>query len=231
MFENRATIHRATKNPLDKSTIVSIYPRDIDINNFTLFPGKFKFPAAKAGDFTLLTIGSSSCFREMQDSPDTLEIVVGSMDVAGGLIKDWSDGYLECDMDTKRPGLFFIPGDFNKVSIQKWVNPTDPLDTFQKRLEIAKEWQKNLFLALVNLADKFWVAGGGNPAAVPQLSRMAAEYLGIEAKEWLKNYQAIDLIKCVACGSMRNPDYPVCPNCKAVIDPEKAKSLKLIFAA
>jgi uncharacterized OB-fold protein len=43
------------------------------------------------------------------------------------------------------------------------------------------------------------------------------------------DYQATQVIRCVACGSLRNPAYPVCPTCKAVVEVDKVKALGLKF--
>jgi hypothetical protein len=61
--------------------------------------------------------------------------------------------------------------------------------------------------------------------------RLAARMLNLEnSKPWMKDIMTMALVHCVACGALRNPDYPVCGSCKAIVDPEKAKSLGLTFA-
>jgi uncharacterized OB-fold protein len=60
--------------------------------------------------------------------------------------------------------------------------------------------------------------------------KIAAKELTLD-KVWLKDFQAIAMVNCKACGSLKNPLYPVCPNCKAIDDPEKAKSLGIKFSA
>ena len=44
LFANRLA-QRAAVNPLDKSTLVSVYPKDINSENVTIQPGKFSIPA------------------------------------------------------------------------------------------------------------------------------------------------------------------------------------------
>ena len=50
---NRRKLRQSVKNPLDKCTIVSIFPKAIDEDKFTIQPGKFhieKTATAAAGN-------------------------------------------------------------------------------------------------------------------------------------------------------------------------------------
>jgi uncharacterized OB-fold protein len=58
---------------------------------------------------------------------------------------------------------------------------------------------------------------------------MAARELNLVNKEWLKDAEIVELVRCKACGHLKNPLYPICPNCKSVDDPIKAKELGLTF--
>lgn len=223
VFARKIAIQRAPVNPLDKATIVSVYPEDIISVNHTIFPGRFVLPKAPDNDFSLLVVGTSYWVKEMPDDQPYLEMTVPATEVARSIIEDWSNGILGVG-ENRAPGLFYIPGDFDKNTIK-----TAP--TFAVKLGTAKARQKAWFLELVSIADKFWVRTNGQPAAIPDTCKMAAIQLGIKEKEWLNKNEAIaELVRCVACGSLRNSSYPVCPTCKAVIDVEKAKLLKVQFA-
>ena len=61
--------------------------------------------------------------------------------------------------------------------------------------------------------------------------RLAAKELNLESnKEWTKDTQSVDLIRCKACGSLKNSNFPICPVCKSIDNPELAKKLGLVFA-
>jgi len=61
---------------------------------------------------------------------------------------------------------------------------------------------------------------------------MAARELGQhETKDWMKHHHMVEMVRCKACGALKNPLYPVCQTCKAVDDPERAKALGLTFAS
>ena len=94
---------------------------------------------------------------------------------------------------------------------------------------MAKMKQKNWFTELVKIADVDWARTNGNPRAISDDSRLAAQKLGLQ-KAWMQDFRAVELNNCPACGAMININYPVCSNCKNIINTEKAKSLGLKFA-
>jgi hypothetical protein len=100
----------------------------------------------------------------------------------------------------------------------------------KSQLDLAERKQKNWYSLLVKLGDSFWARLGGNPLGIPDLCRLAANELGFKDKPWLRDSTIVEMVKCVACGNLRNQEFPICPHCKAVIDTEKAKKLGLTFA-
>ena len=124
-------------------------------------------------------------------------------------------------MGENMPGLFFVPGVHTLESIRR---------DHKDKLEAAQVRQKNWYTALVRMADALWSRSNGNPLAISEDMKMAAKDLNLINKEWLKDSQTMDLVRCQACGSLKNPLYPICSNCKAITDPVKAKELGLVFA-
>jgi hypothetical protein len=123
-------------------------------------------------------------------------------------------------VDTK-PGLFFLPGNLTIKDIR---------EKHLFDLVKAKANQDRWFMALVKMGDTLWARTGGNPLCIADDMRMAAEHLGLKGKDWMKDMTMMEQVKCVACGSPRNPDYPVCSVCKAVTDPKRAEELGIVFA-
>src|SRR6266571_1195350 len=118
-------IVRMPQNPLDKSTIVSVYPKIVESINRTLFPGRYTIPAAtNDNDFEILVVGSASWFKEMEEGQPYLEISNSSIQVANSIIIDYMNGLVGCDMGASQPGLFFIPGEFSKFTIISYVVKT-----------------------------------------------------------------------------------------------------------
>lgn len=220
MQENRRRTIRAPINPLDKSTIVSIYPREIDEVKCTIQPGRFIVPPGSYDKPSLLVVGPSSWWREIDEHQPLLEIPVSSIQIADSVVKDYCNGLLACNMSDTMPGLFYLPGEHNLITLVK---------SYKHELDKAQERQRNWYSAMVKLADALWARSNGNPLAISDLMRLAAKELNQREKDWMKDFQMIDMVRCHACGSLKNPLYPVCISCKS-IDPEHSKAKEIKFA-
>lgn len=206
-WDKRRAIRTET-NPYDKSTVVSIFPKLIHEIKYTIQPGEFFIEPGSYEKPSLLIVGSSSWWRDVDPEQPLLEIPVSSIQVADSIVKDYCNGYLGCDMGDSMPGLFYIPGE---ITLGKVLTEYRPL------LDKAKAKQTNLYRALVKLADALWSRSNGNPIAIADDMRLAARELSFN-KEWIKDYQAAELIRCIACGSLRNPQYPICTSCHTIVD-------------
>ncbi len=217
---NRRTI-RAPVNPMDKSTVVSILPKMISERKPTIFPGVFELRPGTFENPSLLVVGSSSWWREVDEAQPLLEIPVSSIQVADSIVKDYCNGLLGCNMNDKMPGIFYLPGEFTVEKIKK-----EHLPLLQRANTLQKAW----FSELVRVADILWSRSNGNPLSISDDARIACKELNISNKPWLGDQQTMELIRCVACGSLRNPNFPVCQSCHAVVDKKKAEELGLTFA-
>lgn len=226
-FPAPAILTRMPINPMDRCTIVSVFPKEIEETKATLSPSRFYIPACTNGKFEILVVGPSSWWRELDESQPFLEIQVNSIQMASSIINDYCQGLIGCNMGDKKPGLFFVPGAFDKVSILKY---NDGKNSFEQLLEQARERQKNWFMELVKISDAMWARTNGNPLAIYNDARLAASYLNLE-KPWMQDFKVIDMKNCPSCGSLVNPIYPICANCKAIINSAKAKELDLKFSA
>ncbi len=220
-ISNRKSTITAPRNPLDKSTVVSILPRKIYEVKPTISPGRFRIDAGSYENPALLVVGSSSWWREIDEDSPFLEIPNGSIQVADSIIKDYCNGLLACNMTDTIPGLFFVPGDLTIKEIR---------DKHFAKLSTAKTNQNRWFMALVKMADTMWARTNGNPLCISDDMRMAAGEMNLKGKDWMKDFSMMEQVRCLSCGSPRNPDYPVCPVCKAVIDQAKATELGIVFA-
>lgn len=216
----RRTI-RAPVNPMDKTTVVSILPKWINERKATIQPGIFELPPGSFENPSVLVVGPSSWWREVDENQPLLEIPVSSIQIADSIVRDYCNGLLACNMADQMPGLFYVPGDFTAERMKKEHQPS---------LTLARERQKKWFLELVRIADILWSRSNGNPLAISDDARLACKQLNITNKPWLGDLQTAELIRCVACGALRNPAFPVCAQCKAIADPAKAKELGLTFA-
>jgi len=217
---NRRTI-RAAINPLDKSTVVSILPKRISERKPTVSPGFFEIAPGTYDNPAVLVVGPSSWWREVDDGQPLLEIPVSSIQIADSIVRDYTNGLLACNMADQVPGLFYIPGEFNVENVKK---------NFKPMLDKALANQKKWFMELIRIADILWSRSNGNPLSISDDARLACKELNITQKPWLGDLQTTELIRCVACGSLRNGQFPICQTCKAIADPELAKKLNLTFA-
>lgn len=211
---------RSQVNPMDKCTIVSIFPKEINEEKVTIYPGKFHIPAGSSEHPAILVVGSSSWWKDYDFEQPLLEIVQSSIQISDSVIKDYANGMLGCNMGDTMPGLFFVLGEHNVIDIKT---------KYKFELDKAKVKQDNWFRVLVKLADSLWARTSGNPLAIWEEMRIAARELNLNDKPWLKDYQMAELTRCAACGNMRNPLYPICPTCKS-IDPEHPLAGTIKFA-
>lgn len=220
-FDIKRMTIRAPVSPTDKTTIISILPKHIHEVKHTIQPGIFDILPGSLAKPSLLVVGPSSWWKETDEGMPLLEIPHSSITIAHSVVRDYCVGLLACDMADNRPGLFYIPGEISDKELKAKTEYLALLDQANKR-------QRNWYGELVKIADVLWARTNGNPLTISGDMKLAAQELGLE-KPWLKDSDRIALINCVYCGSLRNPTYPICPNCKA-IDPAKAKELNIQFA-
>lgn len=216
---NRRTV-RAPVNPMDKSTVVSLLPKPISERKPTIQPGIFEIPAGSPENPQILVVGPSSWWREIDENQPLLEIPVSSIQIADSIVRDYCNGLLACNMADQMPGLFYIPGEYTLDRLKK--EHALLLNSYAAK-------QKKWFLELIKFADILWSRSNGNPLSISEDARLACRQLNIENKPWLGDLHTAELVRCIACGNLRNPAFPVCAVCKAVADPELAKKLDLKF--
>jgi hypothetical protein len=215
----RRTI-RGPVNPLDKSSVVSIFPKEIDEVKPTIQPGRFVVPAGSYVNPSILVVGPSSWWREIDEEQPLLEIPVSSIQIADSVVKDYCNGILACDMQSAVPGLFYLPGEQTVDTVKK---------SFKNELDKAKERQNNWYSSLIKLADALWARSNGNPLAISDDMRLAARELNLQNKDWMKDFKMVDMVRCYACGALKNPEYPVCGQCRA-IDHNNPRAKDIRFA-
>jgi hypothetical protein len=207
---NRQT-QRAPVNPLDRATVVSISPLHIDEIKPTLMPSRFVVAPGSMEKPTISVVEPASWWLEVDTNQPLLEIPVSAIQIADSIIRDYCVGLLACDMEGSMPGFFFLPGNVSLKQVRELHQPM---------LDKANIKQKNWYQALVRLGDALWTRTGGNPMSIADTMRMAANELQLD-KPWTKDFAAITMKNCPACGALRNGDFPICGICRTIIEPEK----------
>jgi len=210
-------------SPFDKSTVVSIFPKKIHEVKHTIQPGIFDIGAGTYDKPAVLVVGPSSWWRDIPEDDSIIEIPTSSVQIANSIVVDYANGLLGCNMGDHMPGIFFIPG----IALTS----DEVKSKHKKELDSAREKQRNWFALLVRMADSLWATSNGNPRSISDDARLAARELNITNKDWLSDAQVMEMVRCVACGALRNPLYPICATCKAIADPELAKKHGLQFAS
>jgi len=227
--QKRRTI-RAEPNPLDKCTVVSIFQKDIVEVKHTIQPGVFRISKGTISKPALLVVGPSSWWREVNEDEPLLEIPVASISVANSVVNDYINGMLAYNPGMACPGLFYVPG--AKWNEKQEVDLAATLAWIQKehtnQLEKAFNMQKQWYYDLVKMADILWARTNGNPIAVDDNMRLAAQELGIKDKPWMQDFNTVDMTACPACGALRNPAFPICGQCRTIVDKKKFDELGLV---
>lgn len=214
-------LRRAPINPMDKSSVISIYPVAFKEVKLTLQPSVYSVPAGTYDNPGILVVGPASWWKMLDEEQPPLEIPQSSVLIAESIVNDYCRGMVACNMQDAQPGIFWLPGEITLVDLKS---------KYKDLLDTARAKQKQWYVNLVNMADALWARSNGNPLVIANDMRLAAKELGFDNREWLGAFTNVTVVRCVACGQMRDPSFPVCPNCKAVIDTAAAKKLNLAFA-
>jgi hypothetical protein len=135
-------------------------------------------------------------------------------------------------MDSHMPGLFYVMGCKNNakgepdvLATKEWIKKE-----YKGELEKARARQMNWYTLLIKMADSLWARSNGNPLAIADDMRLAAKELNLTAtKDWMKEFQMVDMVRCKACGSLKNPQFPICATCHFP-DPEHPLTKDILAA-
>lgn len=224
-LDNRRAI-RTLFNEHDKSSVISIFPKPIHEVKHTIQPSDYDIPAGTYDKPAILIIESASWWRDVDPEQPLLEIPCSSFQVAESVVRDFCNSMIACDMGNAKPGLFCMPTVVNADRLKKDIDLTIKYKTL---LDEAKVKQNNWYRELVKQADALWARSNNNPLVIADDMRLAARELGLDGKEWLGAFQNVEMVRCIACGSLRNPAYPICATCK-YIDPTHPSAKDLKFA-
>src|SRR5688572_5615226 len=88
----RQSAVKAPVNPMDKCTIVNIYPNVIKELKPTLEPGYWEIPAGSYDNPGILVIGPSSWWLQPDPDKPPIEIPVSAVLIANSIVTDWYCG-------------------------------------------------------------------------------------------------------------------------------------------
>lgn len=212
------TAHRAPTNAMDKATIFSIFPKEVTEQKITLMPHNYVIPGGDMKNPGRLVVGAASWWRDVDPDQPLIEIPISSVVVADSIVTDWAKAIFGYTAGMRSPGIFWIPGELTVEQLKS--------TTHMPRLLQAEREQKAWFEYLCSIADSLWARSNGNPLAIMDDMKLAAERLGY-SRDWMKNHIAVSLVRCINCGELRNPEFPTCKHCHSVVDKALATKLGL----
>lgn len=218
LLSQRRRTTRGEINPMDKATIVSIFPKYIKEIKPTIQPGVFELKKGSYEAPSVLVVGPSSWWLEVNEETPLVEIPNSAVQVADAIVRDYCNAVMCYVSEIASPGIFYVPGEFSLVKIK-----TD----YKALLDAAAARQRAWYTELVKQADILWSRTNGNPIAIAEDMKLAAQELSIKDKPWMHDFNTLQMVNCAACGSLRNPLFPICPSCHSIVDRELYKKLGL----
>ena len=137
---------RQPVNPMDKSTIISIFPKAIQEKKETLQPNTFNIAPGSYANPSILIVGPSSWFREVDEHAPLVEIPVSSIVIAKSIVDDYISGLLAFRRNAAHPGIFYMPGEYKTIDIiKKSPVAADYLRLLANAKQIQDQWQRVQF--------------------------------------------------------------------------------------
>lgn len=214
----------------DQSTIISIYPYEVNEFKPGLYPGRFQLEPCKNDDLPqFLHIGLSIHMVHIPDKPP-LQVETASYTIAKAIVRDFYDSQCEHDpANNAYPGIACLPG---IVDLAKFMKDHKPLHEQMKKNQNA--WG----MKLVSENDNKWERYKNHKMMYP-LGIYFAKKFGFtpEQKPWLQNtVTELEAPRCPVCASSVSPKAIVCTNCTPnfILKPEEYKKLtegRLVKAA
>jgi hypothetical protein len=162
-------------------------------------------------------VTSSFFFVDIGEDRPQIEVPVPSARMAESIVNDFAGAQIGT-RDGARPGLGWLPGNISR---------TDLLTKHAGTLKELRNVQERWFLNLIKLADDDWTRYHKHHV-ISDTQRFAAKALGYTGREWLVDPLSMSSQNCPACTTPIVPGTIICPNCRVVLDAEKAKGF--VFA-
>jgi hypothetical protein len=203
------------------STVVSYMPFPINEEKPGLFPPRYHIDASDMKTPSLLKIGTANHFVYLDESRGTLRVPDPSDQVARSICEDYIESQLGVD-DDARPALFWVPEDVSAEEIKE-----------KMKIEIARYLlkQKQWFTNVCMLADNDWNRYHQHNV-ISAFQRQCAKFIGLKQSEheWMSPLTTMESNACPACGTSVAKGVIICPNCKLILDKEKAKEFEFAIS-
>lgn len=199
---------------MSKATLVSIYPREVFIQNTAINPGDYRIEPGSMEKPGILVVEDAQSQYYVDEQRGFLKVTEPAEKIAESLVHDYLTSMVLIT-DTRRPGILWFPGVWTSEELLK-----DPKKKLA--LQLAQIAQVNWYTALVAEGDNFW-STSHNHLSVNDLHKTAARELKISERPWMLEQIVESTKSCPACNVSLSGTPIVCPNCKVILDKERHK--------
>lgn len=199
-------------------TIVNLLPFAVSELKPGLIPEQYYIPPQENGKPGILHVRDGKSNLYVRDGK-TYPITHPAEEVAKAIVNDYAIAQLQAD-EYARPALFSLPG---------ILSADEVLLKHKAQVEEARAKQNAWFMKLIRLADDDWERTKQH-RMITDIQRHAARAMGQLTKPWMQNIEPEEYKRCPACSTLYNVQAAVCPNCKHVVNAEKAKAIGYVGA-
>jgi len=204
-------------------TVVSLLPYELSEDKPHMLPSTFKVPPASMDGlrFGILHVKEGihwipNPLIDEGKPGSSIKQVTPPSEMARSICEDYNSAHVALT-DNASPGLFWVPGKLTQDDVEKF---------HRRKIQAARERQKNWFKNLCMMADADWEKNH-NMLAVSDLQRIAAKSLGVN-KEWVE-FKVEEMNKCPFCKISVSSDASKCSNCGEIINPTLYAQQKKAF--
>jgi hypothetical protein len=191
---------------MDRATVVSMFPMEINEHKPGLYPGYFIIPAAPIGEFTFLVVGPSVYYQETKNDIMT-QVQTPCNVVAESIVHDFCSSHIGRIPQVAEPGVFWVPGAHEtRHDIEHY---------FPDQLKLAEQRQLKWYEELVKIADDTF-SRTNRHTSVSALQRLAAKHLALQRPWSLRTADNAGL--CRFCKSELPYGAVKCPTCREIVD-------------
>lgn len=136
---------------------------------------------------------------------------------------------IDLPLDNRREPRLIRAKDIAKDIIREWVNHgvfiARGAEPTKKELEAAHERRKTYFASKVSEADGWYESLQPlNRMQISDEHRRAARFLKTD-RPWMYTVKTGQIVSCPGCGEDIREGIAICPHCRSILDPKKAKLL------
>lgn len=176
--------------------ILSVFPlpQSLELRHEGL--KQYYLPAAPKGKYSTLLVHDTFAWNRNwhADAFELFQAPISAASVAENLIQRWSNGLIGTK-DGLGPGIMICAG----------LEPTP------EEIDVVNQRQSDYFSSLINEADTLF--GREEFTAITDTHRLAADWMGVNDREWAKPITRVEMRACPACAEQIRGAAKVCRWC------------------